>query len=36
MVFYSVLQEELSEVCGEGSYTEKMAQVHDEIEKAHE
>ena len=31
-----VLQEELADVCGEGTYGEKMAQMREEIEKAHE
>ena len=31
-----VLQEELADVCGEGSYGDKMAQIREEIEKQHE
>lgn len=30
------LQEELADFCGEGTYAAKMAQIRDEIEKAHE
>ena len=34
--FLLALQEELTDVSGEGSYEEKLAQGQDEIEKAHE